>query len=82
MNTTLAPQPKYHIEQRVEVEVTDFETPGFPLAWLPGIVRSVEWDEKVRLFVLNIAMDSGRSASLLVGRRGGQKALRPLVSGR
>lgn len=78
--STAIPKPKYRAGQRVEVEMFDFDTAGFPRAWMPGTVEEVCWDEDIRLFAVRIVLDTGRRVNQLVGRRGGNKVLRPMLA--
>lgn len=72
-----APQAKYHADQRVEVEVYDFGTRGYPLTWMPGTVTEVLWCVESGLFDVRVRMDHGGFGHQLVGRRGGNNKIRP-----
>jgi len=70
-------KPKYRVGQTVEVKEYDFSTPGYPVAWMPGTIQAVAWNEDHGLYDVKIEMDRGGLANLRVGRRGGNAFLRP-----
>lgn len=82
MAQTTIPRPRYTHGQRVEVLVTDFDTPGFPKTWMAGIVAAAEprddgaWDMTV---IRDRATAGNRITSLIVGKRGGNKRIRAAV---
>lgn len=67
---------KYTEGQRVETRGIDFDTPGFPEVWMPGTVDRVEnWDDgKSQVFVQR---DRGGWSPQIIGKRGGNKNIRP-----
>jgi hypothetical protein len=74
--TKTAPAPKFTANQRVEVFVTDFETPGFPRVWKPATVTAVTLRDCGKLFDVNVTRDDGAFAHQIVGPRGGNSNIR------
>jgi hypothetical protein len=74
-----SPKPRYSTGQRVSVRVTDFDTPGFPDAWMAGTITEVTstetglWDV---LVTRDHATAGNRLTRILVGRRGGGRNIR------
>ena len=69
--------PKFSPQQRVEVFVTDFNTPGFPKMWTAATVTAVERREDGK-FDVSITRDDGAYAHQIVGTRGGNRNVRAL----
>lgn len=70
---------KFTAGQAVEVEVTDFSTPGYPRIWAPGVVESVTvQDEKRGLWNVHVKRTDTENAwaPQVVGPRGGNKRIR------
>jgi hypothetical protein len=75
MSTTTAPTARYTLGQSVEVEVTDFSTPGFPSIWAAGTVTTVSALER-GLWDIMVVTEAGHFAPQVVGKRGGNKRIR------
>jgi hypothetical protein len=70
--TTSAP---YTAGQAVEVSAHDFKTPGFPKAWFPATVVSVDSREDGKWDVQVLAI-KGTYHPQIIGKRGGNNLIR------
>jgi len=74
--TTTRPAPKFTAGNLVEVSAPDFETPGFPIVWKPGVVISIEWIEDHRVWDVMVRAADGTMHPQRVGVRGGNRKIR------
>jgi hypothetical protein len=78
MTTTAKPATCiYTVDQQVEVLCHDFSQPGFPQVWTRGVVVSVEPIGDAGHWNVNVQVGPTAWKPQIVGRRGGNRNIRP-----
>jgi hypothetical protein len=79
--TTMAKFTGYTIDQRVEVNETDFKTAGWPKVWRSATVVAVKPVADTKLVDVDVKLDhDGRVTAVRVGPRGGNRVIRAAVA--